>query len=46
MVDDKKKKRTILDFHQCSASKKARKDNKDVNNNQLEVIPTISQLTT
>jgi len=42
MADNKKKKRTILDFYQCSPSKKVREDDKDVNNNQLKVNPTIS----
>ena len=44
MAVDKKKKRTILDY-QCSASKKVREDDKDVNNNQLKVNATISQST-
>jgi len=45
MADDKKKKRTILDFYQCLAPKKVREDDKDVNNNQLKVNATISQST-
>ena len=46
MAVDKKKKRTILDFYQCSALKKVREDDKDVNNNQFKANPTISQSTT